>query len=692
MPNQYSKLSTAINGGGGGGGGGTPGGPDGAVQFNNGGAFDGDSGFTYSLGGDVVVNTALITNLISTNTGDLTLESDSGNILAPGENLQDLNTLSFNNGDIAQSGVIRLSNNDSIEWRNISNTADVGVTYQGYQDTLVIDAGRITIGASPATIGSIGLTANTEIVWRSGVNPSVNGVNLNVDNSDSMIISPSGAALTAPFLSQFNRNEFFAGTTSDANRGILIRQPNPYTAWHVGPFDTSLNNSLEIAGGYAVLRFNPDVTTGVLNLALDNSGNPAGDPSLTIGTNHGAQSGVLRLPNNKAMAWRNAANSADLPLVVDGSNNLTFNGSPIGVSFPLTSPTSNPATAGQLRLANNESIDWRNNANTANASIRVNNVDRLEFFNGASPTGMNIIGDLAIGGATVGDVFNKFIYINQNSASLPYNVSWAMGIPGDTNSIVFKTTTPSNFDILTLNELGGGTAGLTLNGVSPVLTIGTTASAISGAINLPNSNSINWRNGANTGDEGLTMNSSDQLVTDVPILLQDGITTAPGIGFLSDSRAGLRFDSGSGGVVVTSGGVDIATFFQAGSEHNIANSYQNNNKIDLNYNGNSNNDMAISPNGNLYLFTNNQAVNNLLLSYNGNTGSTPLTQVQTPLMLEGTTMVQHHSGPEVGKYTTSNTLTGLSIYTEENVTVGAAVQTGYLLVNINGTEYKLLLG
>lgn len=47
--------------------------------------------------------------------------------------------------------------------------------------------------------------------------------------------------------------------------------------------------------------------------------------------------GVVRLNNNSdAISWRNAANSADLPLIVNGSNQLTFNGTPIGGSGIFT--------------------------------------------------------------------------------------------------------------------------------------------------------------------------------------------------------------------------------------------------------------------------------------------------------------------------------------------------------------------
>lgn len=49
-----------------------------------------------------------------------------------------------------------------------------------------------------------------------------------------------------------------------------------------------------------------------------------------------AQSGVLRLANGDSVAFRNAGNSADLLLAVNGSNQLTFNGTVIDVGLTPT--------------------------------------------------------------------------------------------------------------------------------------------------------------------------------------------------------------------------------------------------------------------------------------------------------------------------------------------------------------------
>jgi hypothetical protein len=59
-----------------------------------------------------------------------------------------------------------------------------------------------------------------------------------------------------------------------------------------------------------------------------------------------ATAGQFRLGNTEAIEWRNAANSGNLPLSVDSSNNLTYNGVPITSSsgiIPMTAGGTNAA-------------------------------------------------------------------------------------------------------------------------------------------------------------------------------------------------------------------------------------------------------------------------------------------------------------------------------------------------------------
>lgn len=122
-----------------------------------------------------------------------------------------------------------------------------------------------------------------------------------------------------------------------------------------------------------------------------------------------AASGVLRLANNEGIAWRNAANGADLLLKANASDLLEYEGVPLAnttglqtlssktledpvlsltadLDFGATyspkavafkSRSANPASAGILRLANNEGIYWRNAANSADLGFLLDASDNL---------------------------------------------------------------------------------------------------------------------------------------------------------------------------------------------------------------------------------------------------------------------------------------------------------------------------
>jgi microcystin-dependent protein len=71
-------------------------------------------------------------------------------------------------------------------------------------------------------------------------------------------------------------------------------------------------------------------------------------------------------------------------LAVDGwavavTNALSIISFGNGSFLTLTSQSVNPATAGFLRLANSDTIDWRNNANTGNLALGVNSSDQLIY-------------------------------------------------------------------------------------------------------------------------------------------------------------------------------------------------------------------------------------------------------------------------------------------------------------------------
>lgn len=81
-----------------------------------------------------------------------------------------------------------------------------------------------------------------------------------------------------------------------------------------------------------------------------------------------ATTGFLRMARADVIAWRNAANSGNLPLGVDASNNLTFNGNvisgsggdigplPAGTGIVLTSPDGTKTL--RISLDNNAEVQY----------------------------------------------------------------------------------------------------------------------------------------------------------------------------------------------------------------------------------------------------------------------------------------------------------------------------------------------
>lgn len=103
----------------------------------------------------------------------------------------------------------------------------------------------------------------------------------------------------------------------------------------------------------------------------------------------------------------------------------------------FTSTTANPATAGSIRLAKTDTIDWRNNANTLNLALGINGSDQLTF-NGS------VIG---LVGSSVTSVSGTANQINSTGGTTPVlSLSSTLIIPGTftipavTNQIILGTT------------------------------------------------------------------------------------------------------------------------------------------------------------------------------------------------------------------------------------------------------------
>src|SRR5581483_1409312 len=94
-----------------------------------------------------------------------------------------------------------------------------------------------------------------------------------------------------------------------------------------------------------------------------------------------ATSGTVKLAKGDQICWRNEANSANVCISKNSSDQI------IGAvaSTPLISSTINPAVSGQVRLAKSDTICWRNEANTGDVCLSKNTSDQLIGASATAP-------------------------------------------------------------------------------------------------------------------------------------------------------------------------------------------------------------------------------------------------------------------------------------------------------------------
>lgn len=183
--------------------------------------------------------------------------------------------------NISTVGIVRLANNESIGWRNQANSADI---------TLSVTTGNVfNLSASLGVTGGVSVSSASTFLFssRSAISSSADGVVTLTDNA--------GTA--------FSRLTF-GGTSSS------------FPAWRRAT--TSLEAVLADDSNYTPMR----ASVGVFGLSATNP----------------ADAGNIRLPNNVAVAWRNAANSANHTITLDGSNVFAHSSS-ISISANVASPS-----------------------------------------------------------------------------------------------------------------------------------------------------------------------------------------------------------------------------------------------------------------------------------------------------------------------------------------------------------------
>jgi hypothetical protein len=90
-----------------------------------------------------------------------------------------------------------------------------------------------------------------------------------------------------------------------------------------------------------------------------------------------AQSGTIRLASPDTIAWRNFVNSGENTISKNASEELGWTAGIQGSYFRTNA--ANPSQSGTFRMQNPDFIGWRNNANTGDVPLGKNPSDQLTF-------------------------------------------------------------------------------------------------------------------------------------------------------------------------------------------------------------------------------------------------------------------------------------------------------------------------
>jgi len=108
--------------------------------------------------------------------------------------------------------------------------------------------------------------------------------------------------------------------------------------------------------------------------------NPLSASAFQSTTANPAATGVLRLACSDSIAWRNAANTADITITPQCSDILNASSGIVAPYFGDSNIFVSPnASSGLYRLTSGDGICWRNNANNADACITKNPSDLLIY-------------------------------------------------------------------------------------------------------------------------------------------------------------------------------------------------------------------------------------------------------------------------------------------------------------------------
>lgn len=229
--------------------------------------------------------------------------------------------------------------------------------------------------------------------------------------------------------------------------------------------------------------------------------------AITSNSPNAATTGEINLASTDTIAWRNAANSADVLLAKSQAagalpaDTLTW---PNGVqAAEYITATLNPATVGILRLAKTDTVNFRNNANSLD-------LNALDLNNDDSLTVGDVAGIKAAIISSTGGVFESpsghdIVVEPQGTSGNSVNLtaSDGTGVTGGAVNILAGSATGANGGTVTIT---GGNSDTSATGGDISLVPGTGASS-QGAVFLNGTvtvaNKITSYNGVTTGGNGI---------------------------------------------------------------------------------------------------------------------------------------------------------------------------------------------
>lgn len=282
----------------------------------------------------------------------------------------------------ASAGLVRLSNNGAVSWRNAANNADLGVTLNAsniftFDATIATPQGTKTAPAYRGTDADTGMYFDT------------NQVKWTVNDTDVMRVSGSVFDLTVDAF------EFRLGASNDVVIARMAADKLKMPSFLGIGGTTSSFPALKRSSAEMHVRLADD--SGFASVSCGDVTTPRIHVAQV-----GSDSGALTLTSDGTQRWF-IASSGHLSAIVGNTYDFGTSGAPrnVYVGTSVIVGTS-PATSGAIALANDAGIVFRNAANTADVTgLSVNSSNKVLVGNDGDSSGVTVGHGSASGGVEI---------------------------------------------------------------------------------------------------------------------------------------------------------------------------------------------------------------------------------------------------------------------------------------------------